>query len=109
MEIMGRPSKYPQEFRDRAVRLVWEWREARGVKTGGINPVAHQLGVNHETLRNWMNQADVDAGHRPGTTSEDKARIADLERENAELRRANEILKSAAVFFGAELDRRPKR
>jgi len=86
-----------------------ELREARGVKTGGINPVAHQLGVNHETLRNWMNQADVDAGHRPGTTSEDKARIADLERENAELRRANEILKSAAVFFGAELDRRPKR
>ena len=100
MEFMGRPSKYPQEFRDRAVRLVWEWRDARGVKTGGINPVADQLGVNYETLRNWMNQADVDAGHRPGTTSQDKERISELERENAELRRANEILKSAAVFFG---------
>lgn len=91
------------------MRLVWEWRDARGVKTGGVNPVADQLGINHETLRNWVNQADVDAGQRPGTTTEDKTRIAELERENAELRRANEILKSAAVFFGAELDRRPKR
>jgi transposase len=109
MEFMGRPNKYPQEFRDRAVRLVWEWREARNATTGGINPVAEQLGINHEKLRNWVNQADVDAGTRPGTTSEDKARIAELERENFELRRANEILKSAAAFFGAELDRRPKR
>ena len=109
METMGRPNKYPVEFRQRAVRLVWEWRDARGVKAGGINPVAEQLGINHETLRNWVNQADVDAGTRPGTTTEDKARISELERENAELRRANEILKSAAVFFGAELDRRPKR
>ena len=106
---MGRPNKYPLEFRERAVRLVWEWREARGATTGGINSVADQLGVNHETLRNWVNQADVDAGRRPGTSTEDKARIADLERENFELRRANEILKSAAAFFGAELDRRPTK
>src|SRR4051794_22082961 len=107
MWSMGRPNKYPLEFRQRAVRLVWEWRDARRVKTGGINPVAEQLGINHETLRNWVNQADVDAGTRPGTTTDDKARISELERENAELRRANDILKSAAVFFGAELDRRP--
>src|SRR5437763_1250904 len=108
MEFMG-PNKYPLEFRQRAVPLVWEWRDARSVKTGGINPFATQLGINHETLRNWVNQADVDAGVRPGTTTEDNARIAELARENFELRRANEILKSAAAFFGAELDCRPKR
>src|SRR3954451_277675 len=86
MEFMGRPNKYPQEFRDRAVRLVWEWREARGATSGGINPVADQLGVNHETLRNWVNQADVDAGSRPGSTSEDKARIAELGARSARTR-----------------------
>jgi transposase len=109
MESMARPSKYPEEFRQRAVRLVWEWREARGSTSGGVRPVAEQLGINHETLRNWVSQADVDAGTRPGMSSADKERIAQLEREIFELRRANEILKSAAVFFGAELDRRPKR
>ncbi len=103
---MGRPSKYPEEFRERAVRLVWQWREEHRQPNGGIRAVAEQLGVNHETLRNWVNQADTDAGTRSGTTTEDKARIAELEREVRELRRANEILKSAAVFFGAELDRR---
>ena len=62
-----------------------------------------------ESVRNWVRQADIDDGHRPGTTTDEKARIAELERENSELRRANEILKSAAAFFGAELDRRPRR
>ena len=71
--------------------------------------MAEQMGVNHETLRNWVNQSDINAGKRPGTTTDNKARIAELERENFELRRANEILKSAAAFFGAELDRRPKK
>jgi transposase len=79
--------------------------EAHGV----ITRVARQLGVGTESLRNWVRQAEVDGGSRPGTTTEDKARIAQLEKENRELRRANEILKSAAVFFGAELDRRPGR
>jgi transposase len=109
MESMARPSKYPEEFRQRAVRLVFEWRDARSVTSGGVNPVAAQLGVNPETLRNWLKQVEVDKGVRPGTTSEDKARIAELERENRELRRSNEILKSASAFFARELDPRPPR
>src|SRR5688500_17179926 len=104
---MARPSKYPEEVRERAVRLVWEWRRERHVTTGGVNPVATQLGINKETLRNWVRKADIDAGTRPGTTTEDRERIAQLERENRELRRANEILKSASAFFAAELDPRP--
>ena len=103
---MARPNKYPEEFRERAVRMVREWRETRGQSGGGINQVASQLGVNHETLRKWVMQADIDGGRRPGVSTEDRARITELEREVRELRRANEILKSAASFFGAELDRR---
>ena len=68
-----------------------------------------QLGINPETLRNWVNQAEVDGGQRPGTTTDDRQRIAELEREVRELRRANEILKSASAFFAAELDRPPQR
>ena len=109
MESMARPSKYPEEFRQRAVRLVFEWRDARGVKTGGVNPVAGQLGVNPETLRNWLKQVEIDSGVRPGTTSEDKVRIAELEREVRELRRSNEILKAASAFFARELDPRPPK
>ena len=106
---MGRPSKYPKEFRDRAARLVREWRAARGVTKGGIREVAAQLGIHHETLRNWINQEEVDTGERPGTTTEDKARINELEREVRELRRANEILKAASAFFARELDPRPPK
>ena len=106
---MGRPSKHSEEFRERAVRLVGEWREARGVTEGGFKPIATQLGIHPETLRNWVNRTEIDTGRRPGTTTQDRDRIRDLEREIFELRRANEILKSAAAFFGAELDRRPKR
>jgi transposase len=75
-------------------------------RKGGLSEVARQLGISTETLRKWVKQAAIDDGLRPGTTTTDKARIAALEREVRELRRANEILKSAAVFFGAELDRR---
>ena len=67
--------------------------------------MADQLGVNPETLRNWVRRAEVDRGDRPGTTTEDAERIKQLERENFELRRANAILKSASAFFAAELDR----
>lgn len=105
---MARPNKYPKEFRERAVRLVFEWREARGVTVGGVKDVATQLGVNPETLRNWLKPVEIDTGLRPGTTTEDKERIAHLERENRELRRANEILKRASAFFAAELDRPQK-
>jgi transposase len=109
MESMARPNKYPKDFRERAVRLVFEWRDARNETAGGISDIASQLGVNPETLRNWVKQADIDTGQRPGTTSEDKERIAQLERENRELRRANEILKAASAFFAKELDPRPPR
>ena len=106
---MGRPRVYPDEFRERAVRLVREWREARGVTEGGLTAVAEQLGMRRETLRRWVMEQEVDQGTRPGLSTGDRTRIAVLERENRELRRANEILKSAAAFFGAELDRRPKK
>ena len=106
---MGRPRVYPDEFRERAVRLVREWREARGVTNGGLTAVSEQLGLRRETLRRWVMEDEVEHGSRAGLSRDDRSRIADLERENRELRRANEILKSAAAFFGAELDRRPKR
>jgi len=109
MEYVARPRVYPDELRDRAVRLVREWREARGLSDGGYTAVCNQLGLHRETLRRWVIEAEVEDGSRPGLPRVDRDRIAELERENRELRRANEILKSAAVFFGAELDRRPKK
>jgi transposase len=96
-------------MRERAVRLLYEWRESRGVSDGGYTSVSQQLGLQRETLRRWVIEAEVEDGIRPGVTKSERERIADLERENRELRRANEILKSAAAFFGAELDRRPKK
>jgi transposase len=95
---------HPDELRDRAVRLVREWREARGVSDGGYTAVCRQLGLHRETLRRWVIDAEVETGSRPGVPRAERDRIAELERENRELRRANEILKSAAAFFGAELD-----
>ena len=68
-----------------------------------------KFGVSSETLRKWVRRAEVDGGRRSGLTTEERERLKVLERENRELRRANEILKSAATFFGAELDRRPTR
>ena len=98
--------RYRPELRERAVRMVRETIAAEGESFGVITRVARQLGIGTESLRGWVRQAEVDGGERPGTTTEDKARIAQLERENRELRRANDVLKSAALFFGAELDRR---
>lgn len=98
------PKKYPDELRERAVRLVFEMRKSTGQRRGAIARVADQLGINRETLRNWVRQAEVDAGQRPGTSTADAQRIAELERENAELRRANDILKAASVFFARKLD-----
>jgi transposase len=106
---MARPRVYSDEFRERAVRLLREWREARGVTDGGYTAVAEQLGMQRETLRRWFIEDEVERGSRPGLTRDERFRIAELERENRELRRANEILKSAAAFFGAELDRRQKK
>ena len=101
--------KYPDEVRERAVRMVFQIREESGQQHGAIARVADRLGVNRETLRNWVRQTEVDAGNRPGTTTVDAQRIAELERENRELRRANEILKAASAFFARELDPRLPR
>jgi transposase len=100
--------RYSKAQRDQAVRLVRQVREETGERHGAVQRVARQLGFGVETVRKWVNQADVDAGERAGTTSEDNAKIRRLEQENRELRRANEILRSASAFFAAELDR-PQR
>jgi len=102
---MPAPKKYPDELRERATRLVIEARRDPASAVGAIRRIAEQLGIHPEALRCWVKQAETDAGVRPGTTSSDADRIAALERENRELRRANQILKSAASFFAAELDR----
>ena len=106
---MPAPRKYPDELRERAVRMVLQIQRESGRSKGAIAGVAAKLGINRETLRNWVRQAEVDAGARPGTTSEDARRIAELEREIRELRRANEILKAASAFLAKELDPRLPR
>jgi transposase len=83
--------------------------QQQGERFGVITRIARQLGIGPESLRTWVRQAEVDRGERPGTTTSDAERIRELERENRELRRANEILKTASIFFAGELDPRPKR
>lgn len=106
---MTRAGRYPQELRDRAVRMVFEHQDEHESQWAAICSIANQFGVSHETLRKWVRRAEVDDGLRPGLTTEERERLKVLERENRELRRANEILKSASAFFAAELDRRPTR
>ncbi len=101
--------RYPPELRERAVRLVAETAAERGDRHGAVTHVARQLGIGPESVRKWVHQAEIDRGDRGGLSTEERERMKQLERENRELRRANEILKSAAVFFGAELDRRSPR
>jgi transposase-like protein len=91
------------------VRLVEQTIAGSGDETGVISRVARQLGVGDQSLRNWVRQAEIDSGRRHGLSTEERARMKALEKENRELRRANEILKSAAAFFGAELDRRSSK
>ena len=98
-------ARYTNEMRERAVRMVAEVRPEHPHETAALRHVAGLLGMNVETLRLWVHRAQVDAGVRPGTTSEDAEEIKRLKREVAELRRANEILNSASVFFAKELDR----
>ena len=109
-ERVGAPTsrRYTPAQKEQAIRLVRQIREETGERYGAVQRVARQLGYGVETVRKWVNQADVDGGERPGTTTEDNAKIRRLEQENRELRRANEILKSASAFFAAELDR-PQR
>lgn len=106
---MARPTKYPPELRERAVRLVLESKAGYPSEFEAIRSVAAKLGIGSaETLRKWVRRAEIDGGVRAGKTSEEIAEIRELKKENAELRRANEILKAASAFFAAELDRPSK-
>ena len=106
---MAAPRKYPEELRERAIRMAVDLRRDPATRSGALRRVGDQLGINPETLRNWVSQAEIDEGQRPGVTTTEAQRIAQLERENKELRRANEILRTASAFFAAaELDRKLK-
>lgn len=106
---MTQRTKYSPELRERAVALVCEQAGEYGSQWEAICAIAAKLGMSSETLRKWVRQAEVDAGARAGTTSDDTAELARLRREVAELRRANEILKAASAFFARELDPRLPR
>jgi transposase len=104
-----RSGNYPKELRERAVRMVAEIRPDHSSEWAAMESVASKLGIGFaQTIHNWVRKAQVDAGQRPGVTSEESAELRKLKAENRELRRANEILKAASVFFAAELDR-PQR
>jgi transposase len=109
MAEQRRPGRYPDEVRERAVRMVFEHADEYPSQWKAIESISAKLGINHETLRIWVRRGEIDGGTRPGLTTNDRTRLHELEREVKELRRANEILKSAAAFFGAELDRQPRR
>ncbi len=106
---MNTSTRYPKELKERAVRMVFDHSEEHGSQWAAITSISEKFGMTAETLRRWVRQAECDGGLRPGLTTSERERLRELERENRELRRANEILKSAAAFFGAELDRRQKR
>ena len=102
----GSGHRHPPELRERAVRMVEETIKETGERHGVVTRIAVQLGLGSETLRHWVKQAEIDNGQRPGVTTTDQQRIAELEKENRELRRANQILKAASAFFARELDPR---
>ena len=103
---MTRRGRYPAEVRERAVRLVLEHQSDYPSQWAAISSIASKSGMTAETLRKWVRGAEVDGGARPGLTTEERDRLRELERENRELRRANEILKAASAFFARELDPR---
>ena len=106
---MARASRFSAEVRDRAVRMVLEHANEHASQWAAITSIAEKIGCAAETLRIWVRQAQRDQGQRPGLTTEERQRLKQLERENFELRRANEILKKAAAYFAqAELDRRAR-
>ena len=106
---MERTTRYSQEVRERAVRMVFEHQGEYGSQWEAISSIAAKIGCSAETLRKWVRQTEVDTGRRDGLTSDERGRMKELERENRELRRTNEILRKASAYFAqAELDRRPK-
>ena len=106
-QALGKPTtrRYSPEEKAAAVRMVRTLRTELGTEHGTVQRVAAQLGYGVESVRTWVKQADVDDGVAPGVSTAEARRIRELEQENRELRRANEVLKRAASFFGAELDR----
>lgn len=107
----GKPTtrRYSPEEKAAAVRMVRTLRAELGTSQGTVARVADQLGYGVESVRSWVHQAEIDDGHAPGLSTAEAQRIKELEQENRELRRANEILKRAASFFGAELDRQHRK
>jgi transposase len=106
---MNKSTRYSPEVRERAVRLVFEHQGEHDSQWAAIGSIAGKIGCTAETLRKWVRQAERDQGRRTGATSPERERLKELERENRELKRANEILRKASAFFAqAELDRRPK-
>jgi len=107
--MSSRSKRYSPEIRERAVRLVLEHQHEHESQWAAMVSVAAKIGCTPETLRTWVRRVEVDEGRRPGITSDERARLKELERENRELRRANEILKSASLFFATELDGRTRK
>lgn len=110
-QVSGKPQtrRYSQEEKAAAVRMVRTLRAELGTEHGTVQRVATQLGYGVESVRQWVKQADIGEGAEPGTTTAEAKRIRELEQENREMRRANEILKRASTFFGAELDRQHRK
>ena len=107
---MSRSSRYSPEFRERAVHMLLEQQEQHTSQWAAMNAIAQKVGCTAETLRKWVRQSEIDQGKRAGLNSTERERLRDLERENRELKQANEILRKASAYFArAELDRRPKK
>ena len=107
---MGRQGRYSPEVRERAVRMVFDQEVHHSSQWSAIQSIASKIGCTAETLRKWVRQAERDAGRRSGLTTDERQRLKEFERENRELKRANEILRKASAYFAqAELDRRPRR
>ncbi|OFW56830.1 MAG: transposase [Actinobacteria bacterium RBG_19FT_COMBO_54_7] len=106
---MNTRKRYPPELKERAVRMVFDHAPEYESQWAAIRSISEKFGMSAESLRIWVRQAERDAGLRSGLTTTERERLRQLERENRELKRANEILKSAAAFFGAELDRQQRK
>ena len=106
---MRKRGQYSPEVRERAVRMVVEHTPEHTSQWAAIESISEKIGCTAETLRKWVRRAERDTGQRPGLTTDERARLKELERENRELKRANEILRKASAYFAqAELDRRPR-
>jgi len=107
---MSRRSRYSPEFRERAVRMLLDQQGEHNSQWAAMNAIAAKIGCTPETLRKWVRQAEVDQGKSEGLSSSEREHLKELERENRELKQANEILRKASAFFAqAELDRRPRK